>query len=226
VSGIHAQPLAEFALLGLLAFAKRLPELERGKARRAWPDIKPTMGVLEGRTVLVVGLGAIGVAFARLARALGMRVLGVKRTPVEVPGVDEVAAPDRLADLAREADALVVTTPLTDDTRGLVDRAALAALRPGAVVVNVGRGAVVDEAALVDALRDGHLAGACLDVFAEEPLPDDSPLWALDNVILSPHVAARTDDEDDRAVELFADNLRRHLDRTPLRNRVDPDRLY
>jgi phosphoglycerate dehydrogenase-like enzyme len=226
VSGIHAGPLAEFALLGLLAFAKRLPELERDKSRRSWPDIKPTMGVLAGRTVLVVGLGAIGVAFARLARALGMRVVGVKRTPGDVPGVDEVAAPDRLADLAQGADALVVTLPLTDDTRGLVDRATLVALRPGAVVVNVGRGAVVDEAALIDALRGGRLAGACLDVFAEEPLPDDNPLWSLDNVILSPHVAARTDDEDHRAVELFADNLRRHLDGAPLRNRVDPERLY
>jgi phosphoglycerate dehydrogenase-like enzyme len=226
VSGIHAGPLAEFALLGLLAFAKRLPELERDKARRNWPDVKPTMGVLAGRTVLVVGLGEIGVAVARLAGALGMRVLGVKRTPAEVPGVEEVAPPDRLADLARQADALVVTTPLTDGTRGLVDRATLAALRPGAVVVNVGRGPVIDEPALIDALRDGHLAGACLDVYAEEPLPPDSPLWTLENVILCPHVAARTDDEDERAVELFAANLRRRLDGAPLRNRVDPGTLY
>jgi hypothetical protein len=120
----------------------------------------------------------------------------------------------------------VVTLPLTDDTRGLVDRATLAALRPGAVVVNVGRGPVVDEAALVDTLRGREIAGACLDMFAEEPLPADSPLWLLDNVILSRQVAARTDDEDDRAVGLFADNLRRHLDGTPLRNRVDPGRLY
>ena len=226
VSGIHAGPLAEFALLGVLAFAKRLPELERDKARRAWPDVKPTMGVLAGRTVLVVGLGAIGLEFARLARALGMRVLGVKRTPQDLPEVDEVAPPDRLTELARQADALVVTLPLTDGTRGLVDRATLAALRPGAVVVNVGRGAVVDEPALIDALRGRSISGACLDVFAEEPLPADSPLWTLDNVILSPHVAARTDDEDERAVELFTDNLRRHLDGAPLRNRVDPSRLY
>lgn len=226
VSGIHAGPLAEFALLGLLAFVKRLPELERDKASRTWPGVKPTMGVLAGRTVLVVGLGAIGIAVARLAAAFQMQVLGIKRVPDDVPGVDEVAGPDRLAELAQRADALVVTLPLTDDTRGLVDRGTLNALRPGAVVVNVGRGAVVDEAALVDALLDGRLAGACLDVFAEEPLPPDSPLWELDNVILSPHMAARTDDEDARAVALFADNLRRHLDGEPLRNRVDPERLY
>ena len=226
VSGIHAAPLAEFAMLGLLAFAKRLPELERNKARRAWPDVKPTMGMLAGRTVLVVGLGEIGVEVARRAGALGMRVLGVRRTAEAMPGVDEVATPDRLAELAARADALVVTLPLTGETNGLVDRDVLAALRAGAVVVNVGRGAVIDEAALIDALRDRRLAGACLDVFAEEPLPPDSPLWALDNVIVSPHVAARTEDEDANAVALFADNLRRHLDGAPLRNRVDPERLY
>ena len=226
VSGIHAGPLAEFALLGILAFAKRLPELARDKARRAWPDVMPTMRVLAGRTVLVVGLGAIGMAVARRAAAFEMHVLGVRRQPEAVPGVDEVGTPDRLAELAERAYALVVTLPLTEQTRGLVDRAALAALRPGAVVVNVGRGAVIDEPALVESLRGGKLSGACLDVFANEPLPADSPLWTLDNVILSPHVAARTDDEDDRAVALFADNLRRHLDGAPLRNRVDPERLY
>ena len=226
VSGIHAGPLAEFALLGLLAFAKRLPELSRDKADRVWPELPPTMGVLAGRTVLVVGLGEIGLAVAHLAGAAGMGVLGVKRTATAVPGVDEVAAPDRLAELAARADDLVVTLPLTDATRGLVDAAALRALRPGAVVVNVGRGAVIDEAALAEALRDGHLAGACLDVFTEEPLPAQSPLWELENVIVAPHSAARTDDEDARAVALFAENLRRRVEAQPLRNVVDPTRLY
>ena len=226
VSGIHALALAEFALFGLLAFAKRLPELERDKAARAWPEIKPTMRALAGRTVLVLGLGAIGLELGRMAGALGMRVLGVKRTPGPVAGVDEVAAPDRLGELAARADALVVTLPGTDATRGMVDAAVLAALRPGAVVVNVGRGAVIDEPALVAALRAGRLAGACLDVFAREPLPADSPLWGLDNVILCPHVAARTEDEDARAVDVFAANLRRRLAGEPLANRVDPAELY
>ena len=156
-----------------------------------------------------------------------MRVLGVKRTPEDgLPGVDEVGPPARLAELAARADAIVVTLPLTGATEGIVDAATLRALRPGAVVVNVGRGAVIDEPALVDALRDGHLGGACLDVFTEEPLPDDSPLWALENVILAPHAAARTEDEDERAVGVFADNVRRRLAGEPLRNVVDPDRLY
>jgi phosphoglycerate dehydrogenase-like enzyme len=226
VSGIHARPLAEFALLGLLAFAKRLPELERDKAARRWPDEQAPMRVLAGRTVVVAGLGAIGRDVARLAGALGMRVLGIKRTPGAVEGVEAVATPDELPALAAGADALVVTLPLTGDTRGLVGEEALAALAPGAVVVNVGRGAVLDEGALVAALRERRLGGACLDVFAAEPLPADSPLWTLDNVIVSPHVAARTDGEDADAVALFTDNLRRRLAGEPLRNVVDPDRLY
>ena len=184
------------------------------------------MRVLAGRTVLVVGLGAIGLEVARIAGALGMRVLGVKRTPADVPGVDEVGDPGRIAELAARADDLVVTLPLTDATRGLVDAATLRALRPGGVVANVGRGAVIDEAALVDALRDGHLAGACLDVFTEEPLPQDSPLWELDNVIIAPHDAARTDHEDADAADVFADNLRRRVAGEPLRNVVDPEHRY
>jgi glyoxylate/hydroxypyruvate reductase len=226
VSGIHAGPLAEFALLGLLAFAKRLPELERDKASRSWPEVKPTMRLLAGRTALVVGLGAIGMAFARLAGALEMHVLGVKRVAEDVPGIDLVATPDRLPELARRADALVVTLPLTEHTRGLVDRATLAALPPGAVVVNVGRGAVVDEQALVERLQDGTLKGAALDVFAEEPLPLDSPLWGLENVILTPHDIALVEAEEPRIVELFIDNLRRRRAGEPLRNALDPEVLY
>ena len=128
--------------------------------------------------------------------------------------------------LSARADALVVTLPGTEATRGLVGAEVLAALRPGAVVVNVGRGAVIDEPALVAALRNGHLAGACLDVFAREPLPADSPLWELGNVIVCPHVAARTEDEDARAVDVFATNLRHRLAGEPLENVVDPVELY
>jgi phosphoglycerate dehydrogenase-like enzyme len=226
VSGIHARALAEFALLGILAFAKNLPALTAAKGRRAWADAKPTVRVLSDQTVVVVGLGAIGLEVARLAGALGMRVLGVKRTPGPVAGVAEVAPPEGLAGLAVQADALVVTLPLTEASRGLVDAAVLAALPSRAVVVNVGRGAVIDEPALIAALRERRLAGAALDVFAEEPLPVASPLWELDNVIVSPHVAARVEDEDAQAVGVLAGNLRRRLDGAPLRNRVDPEQGY
>ena len=226
-AGVHAGPLAEFCLLGLLAFVKGLPRLERDRSERSWPEL-PTPGLeLRGRTLVVVGLGAIGREIARLAQAFGMRVLGVRRNPsADTPGVDGVYPPERLSELAAEANDMVVTIPLTEATRGLVDADTLAALGPGGVFVNVGRGAVVDEAALVARLRDGTLAGAALDVFEREPLPADSPLWTLPNVILSPHGAALVAAEPVRVLELFVDNLERYLAGEPLVNQVDSEAFY
>lgn len=223
--GVHGGPLAEFALLGLLAFAKRLPALEQGRRERAWPAQRTPSRTLRGQTLLLLGLGGLGAEVARLAAAFGMRVLGVRRRPL-APGetvahVEEVHPPSALAELAPRADALVVTLPHTPESEGLVSAEVLGALREGAVVVNVGRGAVIDEPALVARLQDGHLGGAALDVFAQEPLPPESPLWALPNVILSPHAAALTEDEDERTLEVFAENLRRWLAGEPLRHEVD-----
>jgi phosphoglycerate dehydrogenase-like enzyme len=225
-SGVHAGPLAEFATLGMLALARDLPRLERDRAARRWdhyatPD-------LAGRTAVVLGTGAIGSRIARVATALGLRVVGVNTTgrpPGGVP-LDEVTTPDRLRELAPRADVLLITLPELPETVGLVDRAVLGALPRGAVVVNVGRGRVVDEAALVELLGTRHLAGAALDVTAEEPLPADSPLWELPNVILSPHTAALSPREDERIVDLFLDNLRRLEDGRPLRNRITTARRY
>jgi phosphoglycerate dehydrogenase-like enzyme len=224
-SGVHAGPLAEFVLLGLLMFTKELPRLEADKADRRWTD-RPVRE-LRGATLAVVGMGEIGRAVARLASELGMRVVGVSRSgDARGQPVAAMYTPDQLHLAVAGADALAVTLPLTDATRGMVDRAALASLAEGAIVVNVGRGAVVDEDALVDLLRSGHLAGAALDVFATEPLPPENPLWDLDNVLITPHTAALSVHENARIVELFADNLRRYLDGEPLRNRVDPDDFY
>jgi phosphoglycerate dehydrogenase-like enzyme len=218
-SGVHATPLAEWSLFGMLALAKGLPRLLRDKRERRW-DHYPT-DELRGKTVLVVGLGEIGREVARLAEAFGMRVTSIKRR------ADGTAAgPDRLDELASEADAIVVTLPLTDETRGMIGRRTIECLRDGAILVNVGRGAVVDETALLDALHSGRLAGAALDVFAEEPLPDDSPFWELDNVILSPHTAALSVHENERLVELFAENLRRYLSGEPLLSRIDTSVFY
>ncbi len=226
-SGVHAGPLAEFALFGLLAFAKRLPALIADQRERRWPTGQQPVGELRDRTLLIVGLGAIGTETARLAQAFGMHVLAVKRDASgSAPHVDELHTADDLPALVRRADAIVVTLPLTDATRGLLDAGTLAAVKPGAVLVNVGRGAVVDEAALAEALRDGTLAGAALDVFAEEPLPPDSPLWGLENVIVSPHNAALVEAEEARIVDLFCDNLRRRRDGEPLINELDPEVLY
>jgi phosphoglycerate dehydrogenase-like enzyme len=224
-SGVHAGPLAEFCLFGLLAFAKGLPRLLRDKADRRW-DHYPT-GELNGRTLLVVGLGKIGREVARLASCFGMRTLGLKRHPgAEVPHVDEVHPQAQLKELIPQADAVVLTLPLTDETRGTVDREAIRLMKPGCIFVNVGRGGVVDEDALIEALKEDRIAGAALDVFRDEPLTPESPLWDLPNVLLSPHTAALSESENERIVALFRENLRRYLDREPLLNKVDPEMFY
>lgn len=218
-AGVHAVPLAEWSLFGILALTKGLPRLLRDKRQRSW-DHYPTQE-LPGKTLLVVGFGEIGREVARLAEAFGMRVVGIRREPDERSfGVD------RLDALVADADAIVVTLPLTDETRGLIGRDTIARMRDGAILVNVGRGAVIDEDALVDALRSQKLAGAALDVFAEEPLPPESPLWELDNVIVSPHTAALSVKENERIVELFAENLRRYLRGDELVSRIRTDVFY
>jgi phosphoglycerate dehydrogenase-like enzyme len=226
-SGVHAVPLAEFAVLGLLAVAKELPRLVEDQRARAWPEIRQPLRELSGQTLFLVGLGEIGREVARLGKALGMRTVGFRRTQGPPPEwVDEVHGPDRLTELAGRADAMVVSLPMTEQTAGLVDRAAIGRLPATCIFVNVGRGGVVDEPALVDALRDRRIAGAVLDVFATEPLPADSPLWTLPNVLVTPHAAALSARENERITELFTDNLRRYLDGEPLRNVVEPGVYY
>jgi len=220
-AGVHAGTLAEFALFGVLAGAKTLPRLQAQQRERDWSD-RWFMGQVRDQTVVVVGLGAIGRETARLLAAVGARVVGANRSQVAVDGVERTVGLDRLAEVAAEADALVVTLPGAAATTGLVDASVLAALRPGATVVNVGRGTVIDEDALVDALRAGTVGCAVLDVTATEPLPTDSPLWDLPNVVISPHTAALSTAEDRRIAELTAENARRLLDGEPLRNVVDP----
>jgi phosphoglycerate dehydrogenase-like enzyme len=211
-SGVHATPLAEWAVFGILAFTKGLPRLLADKQARRW-DHYP-VDELPGATLLVIGQGSIGREVTRLGESFGMRVLAVKRDQGD------------LDELLPQADAIVVSLPLTDETRGLLGRDRVARMRDGAIFVNVGRGGVVDESALVDALRSGKLRGAALDVFAEEPLPPKSPLWELDNVILSPHTAALSVNENARIVDLFAENLRRYLAGDALVSRIKPGVFY
>jgi phosphoglycerate dehydrogenase-like enzyme len=226
-SGVHAVPLAEFAILGLLAMAKELPRLIEDQRARTWPEVRRPLRELSGQTLFLVGLGEIGREVARLGKAFGMRTVGFRRTEGPPPEwVDEVHGPQRLAELAGQADAMVVSLPLTEQTAGMVDRATIGRLPASCIFVNVGRGGVVDEPALTDALRDRRIAGAVLDVFATEPLPADSPLWTLPNVLVTPHAAAVSPRENERITELFADNLRRYLDGRPLRNVVEPGVFY
>ena len=228
-SGIYSGPLAEFALMAMLGHAKRLDRLREERTAKLWRQ--GTSGTLEGKTLCVVGLGNIGRAVAIRARPFGMRVIGVKRT---VRGDDEAwNSADELYETAdlnaalAGADYLVLTLPGTPETRHLLDAEALAAIKPGAYFVNIGRGSVVDEAALVEALRGGHLSGAALDVFEVEPLPQDSPLWGLDNVILSPHSTDVVPELiNTLQTDLFCENLRRYLAGEPLVNELDKKLLY
>ena len=224
-AGVHGGTLAEFAIFGVLAGAKDLPRLQRLQADREWPE-RWVMKQVSEQTVLIVGLGGIGAETARLLKGLGATVLGVKRTAEPVPHVDEVHTDEALPALVARADAIVVTLPGTAATTGLIGRDLLRAAKPGVVIVNVGRGTVIDEPALVEALRSGQVSSAFLDVFATEPLPRDSPLWDMPSVLVSPHTAALSPAEDRRIAELFADNLRRFLDGSPMRNVMNTNDFY
>ncbi len=224
-AGPHSSTLAEFALFAVLAGAKSLPRLQAQQQARVWGS-RWTMRHLSEMTVLVVGLGNIGRATARLFAATGARVIGVNRTVRAVEGVDEVVGVDRLAEVVGRADAIVSTLPGTDRTRHLIGKDVLARVRPGVIFANVGRGDVVDQDALVDALRDGRVGFAGLDVVAVEPLPADDPLWGLDNVLISPHTAALSAQEDRRIAELFAANATRLLDGQELVNRMNTVDFY
>ena len=241
VSGIHAPTITEYVFMMMLAFAHRLPRMVYYQARGEWPSQRWRKFVpveLRGATVGVVGYGSIGREIGRLAHAFGMRVLGARRgadsgpARYELPALaggdepDRLYPPDQLLEMLPECDYVVLTVPYIPATHHLIDQRALRAMKPTAVLINVARGSVVDEAALVHALREGWIAAAALDVFEEEPLPEDSPLWEMDNVIISPHVAGFTPHYDDRATTLFAENLRRYLAGEPLLNQVERGRGY
>jgi phosphoglycerate dehydrogenase-like enzyme len=224
-AGVHAEPLAEFAVFGLLAAAKTLPRLTEQKSNHLWSE-RWQMKHLFQQTILVVGLGSIGRATAAKLAALGVRVIATSRHGASAPGVAEVIHPDRIAATVPSVDGVVVTLPGTDATRGMISAGVLAALKPGATVVNVGRGTVIDEEALVESLRSGRVGFAALDVFEKEPLPSNSPLWSLPNVLISPHTSALNDRIDHDIAQLFAENATRYLDGEPMRNVVDTVEFY
>jgi phosphoglycerate dehydrogenase-like enzyme len=224
-AGVHAEPLAEFAVFGVMAGAKLLPYLRTAQIRHEWAPRKP-MGLAPDMTVAVVGLGSIGRLTASKLAELGYRVVGVHHRPVEVPGVAQVYLTDKLAEVAATVDAIVLALPGTAQTEGMLSREVLAAIKPGASVVNVGRGSTVDEPALIEALSEDRVGFAALDVTAVEPLPHDSPLWDLPNVLISPHTAAISVHEPRLITELFARNATAFLDGTPLANVVNTVEFY
>jgi phosphoglycerate dehydrogenase-like enzyme len=223
-SGASARTIGVSAVGGMIALARGFVAQWEAQKRHAWEPIDEVGGPPEfarGRA-LVVGLGPIGREIARLLRAFGLRVVGVRRTAEAVPECDETATFAELRERLREADWLVLACPLTETTRGLVDASALALLPRGARIVNVARGEVVDEAAMAQALARGHLGGAWLDVFHHEPLDPASPLWDLPNVIVSPHSSSRSSGHYDEVLRIFLDNLARFRDGRPLRNAARP----
>ena len=228
--GVSAPNMAEHALGMMVALARRFPRLMREQAAHAWRDEDTHREVreLDGETVLIIGMGAIGSQVARRAKAFGMRVEGLRRrreaaTP---ENVDRVWTTDELHSALSGADHVVVTLPVTPETRGLLDARALAACKPGALIYNVGRGAVIETDALVAALQSGHLGGAGLDVTEPEPLPEDSPLWDLENVLITAHTSGASPRYWERQEALITENLVRFMEGQPLRNLVDYDHEY
>lgn len=226
-AGVYAVPMAEHAMALMLAFCRALNVcLRRGPeqlwhARGARRSLTGRMTELGGATLGILGYGGIGRETARLAKAFGMRVLALRRHPAPDELADEVSGLDGLDELLRRSDYLLVSCALTEETRGLIGARELALMKPTAVVVNVARGAVVDEDALIEALRKGTIGGAGLDVTTREPLPTDSPLWGMENVIITPHVSAASPRTSGRSLELVAENLRRFAAGEPVLNVVD-----
>jgi phosphoglycerate dehydrogenase-like enzyme len=229
-SGVHAEALTEFVFAVLLYHEKRFGELHSMQRERTWRRF--CGGELTGKTIAIIGPGRIGREIARIAKAFGLRVHVMPRTfdPARAAelGADEVFSRDQLHELLATADYVVLSTPHTPDTVGLIGAAEIAAMKPGVILVNIARGVVIDEDALIEALQDGKIAFAGLDVFRTEPLPQDSPLWSLPNVLINPHSASTAPSENARITDIFCRNLRHYLDgkfeeMSPL---LDKQRMY
>jgi phosphoglycerate dehydrogenase-like enzyme len=216
-SGTSASPIAQTVVMYMLALSRDLRRWMRNQDRREW-SMHP-IEELDGSSLAVIGMGPIGQHVAQLGIALGMSVEAVRRRPTGEEPCPTFTV-EALHDVVARADWVVVALPLTDETRGMFDQSTFAAMRPGARFINVGRGELVDETALALALTTGHLGGAGLDVFATEPLPAESPLWAMDNVIVTPHNSGASTRADERAEDLFIDNLGRYVRGEPLVNEV------
>jgi phosphoglycerate dehydrogenase-like enzyme len=236
--GVFSRPIAEYVLMMILSVSRRLPQLLELQRERTWQPLEGTE--LRDVTVGIVGLGSIGRAVAELATAFGCRVVAVRRrgeagattgrsddaASTGEMRLDRVGGPETLPELLAESDFIVLAAPLTPETEDMINSETLALVKPGAWLINVARGRLIDERALLRALRDGHLGGAVLDTFRDEPLPPMSSFYDLPNVIVTPHTAWSSGRVLDRSVELFCDNLRRFATGEPLQNVVDPSAGY
>ena len=227
-SGMHATPLAEFCLMAMLMHVKDYAYMAREKEERHWARTSTTE--LRTKTLAVVGLGRVGREVARLGQCLRMRVLGTKRHTEGVDPasfyVEELHPWTSLHPMLGQADYVVLICPHTQETHGLIGEAELAAMKKGAVLINIARGPIVDEPALIRALQSGHLGGLASDVFWKEPLPPESPFWDMPNVIISPHSASTADTENAKLTDIFVDNIHSYLEGKPMRNLLDKSALY
>ncbi len=227
VSGIHEIPIGEQIMAYLLMFARGFPQMTRAQLASTWSQKESKTFELAGKTMLLLGTGAIGAYTAKLAEAFGVKVVGVRRNPEKsVEHIGEMVALSDLLAALPDADFVVLTLPLTKDTHHIIGEGELERMKPTAILVNIGRGGLVDESALVRALQEGKIAGAGLDVFETEPLPEDSPLWELENVIITPHMAGDTPHYDGRALDIFLENLRLFAKGEPLTHVVDKQLGY
>lgn len=228
--GVHAGPLAEFVFMGLLAHFRKLRHLDAEQRAHRW--IRYCDEEVAGRTITVIGAGDLARGVAKIARALDMRVLAVARDPGKKrshdPLFDAIHGRDELHPVLAQSDAVVVTLPHTPETEKMIDDRAFSAMKKGAAFVNIGRGQVIDEEALIKHLRNGHLGAACLDVATVEPLPPDSPLWDMPNVLISPHSASTVTSENAKITEIFCYNLRCFLDgrAAEMKNALNKELLY
>jgi len=225
-SGVHSIPITEHIFAMILAFTRNLHLAIRQQANNKW-DTSGTFTELAGKTIVIVGVGQIGSHAAKVAQAFGMRTVGVRHSGKSDPHVEVMYKVDQLEEALAEGDYVVNILPLTGETRGLFDKTKFSAMKNSAFFFNVGRGPSVVTNDLIEALQSGALAGAGLDVFEEEPLPSNHPLWSMDNVIMTPHMAGDTDRYSERVMDIFLENLQHYVNREPLsRNVIDYSKSY
>ncbi|MGA1872164.1 MAG: D-2-hydroxyacid dehydrogenase [Thermoplasmatota archaeon] len=242
-SGIHSIQIAEHVFMYILVHSRKAFRYREDQMRGYWLpwSDQPLLETLSGKTIGVIGYGSIGRSVARIAKGFGMRVLALKRDigstgRLQYPDIgydersagmaDEIHGPGGLEEVLGSSDHIVLSLPLTDETRNMIGKTEFSWMREGSFFINVGRGELVDEDELIRNLQSGHLAGAGLDVFREEPLPGSSPLWSMDNVVLTPHSSVGGDPADERVVELFCENLTRFLEGGDMMNVIDKKRGY
>jgi phosphoglycerate dehydrogenase-like enzyme len=223
-AGVGAETMAQYALASILHFTLGLHGFAARQHECRWSEGK--VASVKGLTLAILGLGNTGRAVAPLAATLGMRVIGMRANPTATEHVEYVAGPDELLSVLAQADIVLVSLPLTQRTRHLVDRPQFAAMQRGAVLVDVSRGGIVRQAALIESLQNGHLKGAALDVFETEPLPRESPLWSMANVIITPHCSSVYEGWERRSIEMFCDNIERWRRGEKRHNIVEPCRGY